>query len=126
MFTSTNVGTTAATLIVVSAIVEAIVEYLIRPLVKPWLDDAGADAPDPDDHAGLNGPGRVSWRGVVLRYTATVVGLAICLAYDLDLAASLGLETPIPFVGNVITGLLVGRGSNFLNDFADRWLGEAG
>jgi hypothetical protein len=28
----------------------------------------------------------------------------------------------VPFVGEVATGLLIGRGSNFVNDFIERWV----
>ena len=42
----------------------------------------------------------------MLRYSATIVGLAICQVYDVDLVASLGLKTSVPFVGSVITGWL--------------------
>lgn len=55
-----------------------------------------------------------------LKYVSAVMGVAICVAYQADILATLGVVTPIPYVGAVITGLIVGRGSNFLNDFYNK------
>jgi hypothetical protein len=41
------------------------------------------------------------------------------------LLALVGLVVPIPWVGYIITGLLIGRGANFVHDFASRWLTPA-
>lgn len=52
-----------------------------------------------------------------LKYIALAVGVGVSLAYNLDILAALGIVSPIPFVGAVISGLIIGRGSNYLNDF---------
>lgn len=82
-------------LIILSVLIEGIVEYFIaskNPEVKqPWL-----------------------------KYVAGALGIAVCLAYRLDLLATLGLASPFPFVGSVLTGFIIGRGSNYLNDFISR------
>ena len=36
--------------------------------------------------------------------------------------ALFNLTSPWPWVGWVVTGILIGRGSNFIHDFASRWL----
>jgi hypothetical protein len=36
--------------------------------------------------------------------------------------AMAGLVSPWPWVGNVVTGLIIGRGANFVHDLASRWL----
>ena len=47
---------------------------------------------------------------------------ALCILYRVDLLACFDLVSPWPFAGWIITGLLIGRGSNFIHDFATRWL----
>lgn len=55
-----------------------------------------------------------------LKYVAAFIGVAVALAYKADLLAMLGLNGISPYVGQVITGLILGRGSNYLNDFVSR------
>lgn len=60
-----------------------------------------------------------------LKYVAAGLGVLLCLAYNADLLASLGLVSLYPFVGQVLTGLVIGRGSNYLNDFISKFRGNA-
>jgi len=53
-------------------------------------------------------------------YAAALVGLVICVAYDADLLAALGFPSRFPYVGAVLTGLLSGRGSSYINDLVSR------
>jgi hypothetical protein len=92
-------------ILLLAALTEALVEYFIAPLIKP---DTMKDAP--------------VWRSMVLRYSAAAVGVALCLVYAVDLLGMIGLSGRVPFVGEVATGLLIGRGSNFVNDFIERWV----
>ena len=46
---------------------------------------------------------------------SSVIGVAMCVAAHVDALAVLGVEIVIPFIGQIITGLLVSRGSNFLH-----------
>ena len=55
-----------------------------------------------------------------LKYVAAGVGVFVCVVYKVDILASLGAVTAIPHVGSVLTGLIVGRGSNYLNDFISK------
>ncbi len=64
--------------------------------------------------------GPLSSRGLgrTLPYVAAAVGVALCLAYQIDLMKSaLGLSPGWPPVGQVLTGLILGRGSSYLHDF---------
>jgi hypothetical protein len=114
-------------ILVLAAITEGLVEYLIRPLVKPWRR---AEAPAPvgpstavGTKVGEAAPSIVEGpHDLILRYAACLVGVALCVLYDADLLGLLGLTPPWPWVGPIITGLLIGRGSNWLHDFAGRWL----
>ena len=51
---------------------------------------------------------------------AAALGVAVCTLYRCDLLALLGLVTPVPYVGCVLTGLLVARGSNYAYDLVGR------
>lgn len=66
----------------------------------------------------------IEWLGtpippVYKPYVAALLGVVICLAYGADLPAAFGLPT-VPYVGSVVTGLVIGRGSNYLNDLISR------
>ena len=55
-----------------------------------------------------------------LRYVALVAGVGVAIAYQLDLLAALGLPAAYPLIGWIATGLIIGRGSNYVNDFISR------
>jgi hypothetical protein len=115
---------TITTILILATLVEALVEYLVRPLVKPPKDPAAgvAEAPaeEREDPSPTTIPAHTA--DLVLRYSAAVVGLALCVIYRADLLALLGLTCPVPYAGEAITGLLIGRGANYIHDFANRWL----
>ena len=43
-----------------------------------------------------------------------ILGIIIAVAYKLDLPAHFNLNSQIPYVGCVLTGILLSRGSNYL------------
>jgi hypothetical protein len=94
---------TLTMILALATIVEALVEFLVAPIVdgSAW-SQATTDA--------------------ILRYSAAAAGVALCIIYRADLLALMGLASPVPLAGAIITGLLMGRGANFLHDFASRWL----
>ena len=49
-----------------------------------------------------------------------VTGLLIAVAFNFDLMDILGYNSAYPLVGNVITGLLIARGSNYFFDLIGR------
>lgn len=52
-----------------------------------------------------------------LKYIALVLGVMVAIAYKVDiLAAGFGLTSFSPIVGWVVSGLILGRGSNYVND----------
>lgn len=62
----------------------------------------------------------------VLKYIACAVGICFSIAYRIDILEMVaGLEPATPWVGWVISGAIIGRGSNFLNDVIDRVRGTA-
>ena len=101
---SLQVGAMLLAILLLAALVEALVEYFVRP----WLKPDEAEVP--------------LWRSMALRYSAAIVGVGLCLVYAMDLLALVGLTARAPYVGEVLTGLLIGRGANFVNDFVERWV----
>jgi len=86
---------------------EATVEYFVASL----FDKGGAMAP---------------YRRFI-PYIAAVLGIALCVAYKVDILAMVVGLTPIhPAVGWVVSGLIVSRGANFLNDIVGLVRGEGG
>ena len=59
-----------------------------------------------------------------LKYVAAGVGVLFAFVYSLDLiAAMLGAVPNPPWVGIALTGLAIGRGANYVHDFAQTYLG---
>lgn len=81
---------TAAYIICAAIIVEGIIAY-----VKTFFVD-----------------GKIQWQMI----TSLVLGIVVALAYSLDLLALCGLESNIPFIGQVLTGILLSRGANYIAD----------
>ena len=107
---------TITAILILATLVESLVEYLVRPLVKPPLQVRPVLIADPRES------GDTTWQDLVLRYVAAAVGIALCVLYKADLLEMVSVTSPWPYVGNVITGIIIGRGANFVHDFASRWL----
>ena len=97
-------------ILVLATVAEALVEHLFAPIVDARAE--GETIP----------PSGWDWRPIVLRYTSLFLSVLLAITYRADLLLLLNLTPPWPWVGWVITGLLIGRGSNFIHDFATRWL----
>lgn len=50
------------------------------------------------------------------RVGALVVGLVLAMGTGLDLMAMVGIPMTVPYVGVILTGLLISRGANFIHD----------
>lgn len=51
-----------------------------------------------------------------IKYVALTFGVLLAIAYQVDLLAMAGLTAAVPYVGFIVSGLIIGRGSNYLND----------
>lgn len=100
---------TLALIFVLSFLAESLTEYFARPLFGRKPPAIEGDPPIPVSPL---------W----LRYIAALVGITLALLYRVDLLALFGLDAIHPVVGWIVTGILVGRGSNYLHDLVDRWL----
>lgn len=76
-------------------LVEALVEHLFSDLVKRYVPNYG----------------------FVLQYLAAFTGVTLSSIYKLDIInATLGVRTEYSVAAYVFTGLVIGRGSNFVHD----------
>jgi hypothetical protein len=105
-----NELSTLSGILILATLVEALVEYLVKPLFGPPILPE-AEAASPDD----------ALPGLLIRYSAATIGVLLCIAYRADLLALAELHAPLPWIGYVVTGLLIGRGANFVHDFTSRW-----
>ncbi len=53
------------------------------------------------------------------RIGALAFGELVAIGSNLDFMYSIGLPIKIPYVGMVLTGVLISRGSNFMHDFLE-------
>ena len=86
-------------LVLVAALIEAVYEAL-KPVLTPvinWLEGRAVPAD---------------------RLAALVLSLIICLGIGsaVDLFALLGLTIGIPYLGAILTAIILARGSNFVHD----------
>ncbi len=77
-------------ILIMAVIVEAIITYL-----KTFMIDK-----------------KFQWQNIV----AIVLGIAVALAYSLDIPSAAGVNASVPYVGNVLSGILISRGSNYVYD----------
>jgi hypothetical protein len=105
-------------ILVLAALSEALVEYLFAPIVDARAPD---ETMQPEPSANRPAVG-LDWRALALRYVSVLIGVALCFVYQVDLLVYFNLSSPWPWVGYLVTGILIGRGSNFVHDFAGRWL----
>lgn len=49
-----------------------------------------------------------------------VLGIVIAVAYKLDLPAHFNLKSNVPYVGSVLTRILLSRGSNYVYDLMSK------
>ena len=53
-----------------------------------------------------------------LKYISALLGISLCLAYGVDIFEDLlGVSALFDPVGEALTGIILGRGSNYIHDF---------
>lgn len=77
--------------ILIAFVIEGVVTY-----VKTWFVD-----------------GDFKWQ----QLATVMIGILLTIAYDIDLIGVFGVTSKIPYLGNILTGILASRGSNFIFDF---------
>jgi len=56
-----------------------------------------------------------------LKYVSLAFGIAAAFAYKVDLLGMVGLVAISPYVSYVASGLIIGRGSNYVNDIIGKF-----
>ena len=56
--------------------------------------------------------GHFSWK----MFLAIVLGILVAVSYNLDLPAHFNLKSQIPYIGCILTGILISSGSNYVLD----------
>jgi hypothetical protein len=56
--------------------------------------------------------GKFQWQMLV----GIILGITVTLAYNIDIFALLGIISRVPYVGSVLTGIIISRGSNYIFD----------
>lgn len=51
-----------------------------------------------------------------IKYVALAAGVLLAIGYKVDVPTSVGLSTAWPLLNYVISGIIIGRGSNYVND----------
>lgn len=49
-----------------------------------------------------------------------VLGIVVSIAYGLDIPAVLGISAQVPYIGSILTGIIIARGSNYLFDLVGK------
>lgn len=45
-----------------------------------------------------------------------ILGVIIAVSYEMDLLKLLNIESKVPYIGSILTGILFSRGSNYIYD----------
>ena len=51
-----------------------------------------------------------------IKYLSALVGVIVAIIFQADIFTFLGLESQYPILSQILTGLVISRGSNVLND----------
>ncbi len=49
-----------------------------------------------------------------------ILGVVVAISYDLDLPEYLDMQAHVPYIGCILTGILISRGSNYLYDLISK------
>ena len=56
--------------------------------------------------------GRIAWQKV----TSIILGITVAIGFNLDLFFMFGLTASVPFLGMILTGIVLPRGANYVSD----------
>lgn len=49
-------------------------------------------------------------------YVALVAGVGLAIGYKVNIPATVGITSQVPLLDFIVSGIIIGRGSNYLND----------
>lgn len=53
-------------------------------------------------------------------FLSIIFGIVISIAYEIDIPKYLNLNSRIPYLSNILTGIIISRGSNYIYDFMNK------
>lgn len=53
-------------------------------------------------------------------FLSMLLGITVSVAYNLDLPSYFKLNSRIPYIGCILTGILISRGSNYIFDLLEK------
>ncbi len=63
------------------------------------------------------------WKRAVTQLCAIALAVVLCFAAGVDVFAVVGLQFAWPWLGVVLTGIVISRGANYTSDFIKRLQG---
>ncbi len=60
------------------------------------------------------------WKTAVTQLVAVCVGVFLCIVSGADLFAAADVTFTLPYIGMVLTGVLISRGANYVSDFVKK------
>lgn len=56
-----------------------------------------------------------------LRYVSLIAGVCLAIAYKINIPELVGISSQVLFVDYIVSGVIVGRGSNYINDLVSHF-----
>jgi len=66
--------------------------------------------------AGDGKPEAMQRKRTYLRYVSLALGVGLAVAYKVSIPELVGISSTYPLVDYALSGVIIGRGSNYLND----------
>ncbi len=86
-------------ILVMAIVVEALIEYA-KTIGKAFINGG--------------------WKTAVTQLAAIALGVLLCFMVGGDLFAVVGIVFVWPWLGNILTGIIISRGANYVSDFIKR------
>lgn len=55
-------------------------------------------------------------KNILLRIGSIIIGISICFNYNFDFIGAFGLGSKVSYLGYILTGIFISRGSNVIHD----------
>jgi hypothetical protein len=94
-------------IILAAAVGEGVIEFLPVPILDKFIPNIEANRPV---------------RTVILNILSAVLGVGIAVNFGLGLFSLLGAAGHLGAMDEVLTGVLVGRGSNYVHNFVEKFI----
>ena len=63
---------------------------------------------------------KLDWKVIA----SALIGIGVALVFGVDLFEMVGVTAAVPYVGMVLTGVIISRGSNYIHDLLKRLVAE--